>query len=287
MTVKLTQAQEVEAFRLMKNGGPDGERAREQFVFCNQRLVSSRAKRFRDKGLTWEELMAAGNVGLLQAMNRFDSSRRYKFSTFAVPWIDGEIKQAFASTKKQKHSDGAIAQSEACVPLVFEQSEEEVVEETPSEEVVHDPLFDWGDSSPTADAQEVEILNSQADKGEGISLKEAVSEGATPSTGCAEFGNLRGEDSSDVSRGMDAITDRIPNLPVDGGLIEEAIQRLEARQAQVVAMHFGLLGHKQHTFAEIGQALGVSTQRAEAIQRAAFTRLREDPELVEMLSEIQ
>src|SRR5215472_9686732 len=102
---KLTREQEAAAFQLIRKGGAEGELAREQFIALNQALVGHIAKRYRVRGLSWAELISAGNVGLLQAVDRFDPSTGHKFSTLAVSWIEGEIKQAFSFAKRQKIAD--------------------------------------------------------------------------------------------------------------------------------------------------------------------------------------
>jgi RNA polymerase sigma factor (sigma-70 family) len=297
----LTREQEAMAYHLIKSGGPDGERAKEQFVFFNQKLVGSVARRYRDKGLTWEELLSAGNVGLLQAVNRFDPSLGYKFSTFAVPWIEGEIKQLFKTTHKRKMGDRAVMQTENGVPLEFStDTQSEEVEELdrgvvnpPSEEgeeidLAHPELQDDSTLADHVDLQEAVALDMEEEGGIGLNPAEARSEGIGSSAGCAEWDNLRGEDPSSDPKPAGGVAINFAAdqstgvMGVDADLIpalEQAIQRLEPRQAQVFAMHLGLLGHNQHTVAEIGAQFGFTTQRAQAIFKSAFAQLRNDPTL--------
>lgn len=294
----LTQEQETVAFILIRQGD---EHAKEQFVYFNLPLVGFVARRYRDKGLSWEDLCDAGKMGLLQAVNRFDPSSGYRFSTFAVPWIEGEIKQLFASTKKQKESDARIRQSDGGVPLVDSASEEE--EE--SEIVDGATLENDGSSSENSDdsdleaqttledhtdLQEAVAQDAEVDGGLGLNAQQARSEGIGSVAGCAEFGaSLRGEDPLyDGKPGGGYAINFAPdwstcNASADNDhrpALEQAIQRLEdPRQKQVLAMCLGLDGHKQRTFAEIGEALGVTAQRAHAIQKQALVHLRQDPTL--------
>ena len=80
-------------------------------------------------------------------------------------------------------------------------------------------------------------------------------------------------------------------MGVDSDLIpalEEAVARLlSPRQSQVITMHLGLCGHRPHTFAQIGEVLGVAPQRAHAIQKAALSQLREDPTLELLFEQTQ
>ena len=303
--MKLTKEQEALAFQLIRKGDADSEHHLKMFVYCNQPLVSWVARDYRNKGLTWEALISAGNMGLLQAVKVFDPSRGNKFSTCAEPWIKGAITEAFKATNKQKRGDRAIMQTENGVPLVFEDDPNEVIADEPTTkntekaESLHPELQDDLTLADHMDLQEAVAQEAECDidreAGEkGYSAHEARSEGVGSSAGCAEWDNLRGEDPSsdpkpagglsinfaaDQSTGaMSVDADMIPAL-------EQAIKKLEARQAQVFAMHRGLCGYKQHTLAEIGAQFGFSAQRAQAIFKSTFTQLRNDPTL-EMLFEL-
>ncbi len=100
--IPLTQEQEAVAFRLIEKGD---EASRALFVQLNQPLVGEIASRYQEKGLTWEELLSAGNVGLLKAVEKFDYKRGFKFSTCAVPWIKGAITAVFKANKAQRKSE--------------------------------------------------------------------------------------------------------------------------------------------------------------------------------------
>jgi len=289
----LTREQEVQAFTLIRR--PDGEQAKAIFIYFNQPLVGWIAKRYLDKGLSWEELLSAGNVGLVQAVNRFDPSKGTKFSTFAVPWIAGEIKQLFASSRRQKQSDRNIRMSDggvAIVDSVPEEEESEVVDGAALENdstLSEDESEEDGSLKDTTDLQEAAAQDVEAEGGLGMNPRQARSEGIGNVAGCAEFSaSLRGEDPSyDGKPGGGYAINFAPDWSMcDTGAdeyrpaIEQAIQRLkDPRRTKVLAMHMGLLGHKQHTFAEIGQALAVTTQRAHAIQRESLMQLRNDPTL--------
>jgi RNA polymerase sigma factor (sigma-70 family) len=292
---KLTREQEVHAFTLIRR--PDGERAKEIFIYFNQPLVGWIAKRYLDKGLPWPDLLSAGNVGLLQAVNRFDPSKGTRFSTFAVPWIAGELKQLFKSTKKGRLSDRAIRATENGVPLVdvgTEEEEEEVVDGSTLDNNCA-PSEDESEEDSTlkdaSDLQEAVAQDAETESGLGMNPLQARSEGIGSIGGGAEFSaSLRGEDPHyDGKPGGGHAINFAPDysigaMSVDVNLIpalERALDKLEdPRQVMVFAMRLGLRGHKQQTsFAEIGKALGVSAQRAHDIQQQVFTTLRKDPTL--------
>jgi RNA polymerase primary sigma factor len=290
----LTREQEAVAFTLIRQGD---EPAKEQFVYFNQPLIGWVARRYLDKGLSWEELCEAGNVGLLQAVNRFDPSKGYKFSTFAVPWIEGEIKQLVASNKRQKQSDRSIRQSDGGVALVDsvpkDEEESEIVDgatlqngDSPSEEASEEP----GRSEEHVDLQEAVAQNAEVDGGLGMNPHQARAEGIGSHAGHALEVVVGSDDplTDYTAPGSGARIDFAPdwsmcNTGADNDhrpALEQSIQRLEdPRQRTVLAMSLALYGHKQHTFAEIGDALGVTAQRAHAIQKQAMVHLREDATL--------
>ena len=310
-TMKLTHEQEVQAFTFIRRGGVEGEQAKAQFVHLNQRLVGRIAKKYKDKGLTWEELLSAGNVGLLQAVNGFDHKSGYKFSTFAWPWIEGEIKQLFLSTKQQKNSDKKIRQTTNGVPLVdsVPTDEDECVDgavlendntpleetaegDTPEAVVKNDRLDEHAEH---VDLSELDTQNAEVKSEYRLTPQEARTEGIGSVAGCAEWDNLRGEDVSYDPRpsGGQAInfaSDLSTGEMTNGDLaqaLEQAINKLEdPRQRQVIAMHMGLFGYSEHTFAEIGKSLGVTTSRAESIQKQAFKHLSKDATLALLFEQL-
>jgi RNA polymerase sigma factor (sigma-70 family) len=298
MPKPLTREQVEVAFRLIEKGGPEGEEARAQFIDSNQRLVGKVASPHRDKGLSWDELLSAGNAGLLKAIAKFDPNRGLKLSTCAVPWIKGEITQAFKDAKRDKASDRNIRQTEHGVPLVFDREAEqkrtedealqniaakdlESQEESESEELVdHDDL------------QEAVEADGECG-GLGLNATQARSEGYGPSAGCPAWDKVDDEaplkdPTSDGKPGGGlainfAADQTIGAMGIDSDLIpalEEAIEHVtDQRQALILRMHLGLGGHKRHTFREIGDALDISGSRAEAIFKATFAQLRNDPTL--------
>jgi RNA polymerase sigma factor (sigma-70 family) len=295
MNSTLTREQEAVAFYLIESGD---EVARDQFVYLNQRLVGAVARRYRKLGLTWEELLSAGNVGLMIAITKFDYRRGLKFSTCAVPWIKGEITAAFEAKSGQNNSDKRICQTEYGVPLVIKEVEESdgcVVEASSIEEVeesdpLHPNLQDDATFEDHFDLKEAVALDSESDGGLGLTPQQARSEGIGSVAGCADFGNLRGDDSpTDPSPGMGgqainfAADRKTGVMGIDADLIpalEDAVKRLaDPRQAEVITLHFGLFGKEPHTLKQIGASLDISLQRVHAIQKAAYTRLREEPAL--------
>lgn len=264
MTSPLTREQERIALTLIKQGEGDSKNL---FVHCNQPLVGRVASPYRGKGLTWDDLIAAGNVGLVQAINRFEVESGNKFSTFAVPWIKGEITSAFKKLKSLNDSDRRILTTENGVPLRFD-------EETAQKIIEDDALLVVIAADVEAQNEhESEMLSDHTDGAawdtvdDESPMKDPTSEG---SAGGGYAINL----APDQSTGA---------LSVDSDLLpafEEVIERLEdPRQALVIRMYLGLGGHERHTFKQIGDVLDVSAQRVHAILQTTFTHLRNDTTL--------
>ncbi|MGB8989918.1 MAG: sigma-70 family RNA polymerase sigma factor, partial [Candidatus Sulfotelmatobacter sp.] len=157
--VVLTREQEINAFVMMESGDT---KAREMFVSLNQPLVTSIAAKHTGKGLTWEELVSAGNGGLLEAINKFDYKRGFRFSTCAVPWITGAIKRAVREHAIEARRDKGEYTEQELEALQREAVQREAEEEAES---VDDGL-----------AENCEAANHESD-GEQITPKEALADG--------------------------------------------------------------------------------------------------------------
>jgi RNA polymerase primary sigma factor len=92
VTARLTQEQEIELAKRISGGGHNAEQAEKQIIEANLRLVVKIAKRYRNQGLGLLDLFQEGNIGLIQAVKRFNYTRGYKFSTCAIFWIRRAIR---------------------------------------------------------------------------------------------------------------------------------------------------------------------------------------------------
>jgi len=91
-TLPPTAEQEKKLLKEIAEGNPD---ARYKMILSNLGLVISRANKYKNKGIYWNDLVQAGNIGLVKAVDKFNIKYENKFSTYACPWIDGEIKELF------------------------------------------------------------------------------------------------------------------------------------------------------------------------------------------------
>ncbi len=257
--VVLTREQEVNAFVLMESGDT---KAREMVVSINQPLVASIAAKHTGKGLAWEELMSAGNVGLLEAMQKFNYKRGLKFSTCAVPWITGAIKKAVREHAKEARRDkGQYTEQE----LEALQAEAEKCEA--EEEVQH-----LGDDLE----EHCEAVNSESE-GARLTPKEALADGQGSHAGNALESRGFSDDALPTSfEQQDAHPAGMLGNEWFRTQLEEALPRLhDERLRLVVEMRFGWAPfNREHTLAEIGKRLCVTPQRVAILLQDAIECLK-------------
>lgn len=285
-TKTLTQEQEAIAFETMATGGADGEKAQEMFVHLNQPLVSSIVAKYLNRirplcwddadakhisrPVSWQELMSAGNTGLLKAMQKFDYERGLKFSTYAVPWITGEIKRVqreFAINARKGKGEFTTQELEALDERLKAQAAE--VEDLERAEEIGDGL-----------QEQCEAINAEeeTDGGEKLTPATAKKDGIGTHAGHALESAVGSDDAlptfledADQSAGTVGELERY-HLPA----LNDALQQLEdARLRQIIELRFGMGGQQPHTLEEIGKVLGITLQRVHILQKQAITQLKE------------
>jgi RNA polymerase primary sigma factor len=249
---RLLDAGEERELSRLAHEGDKGARAR--LIESNLRLVISIAKKYRGRGVSFEDLIQEGNAGLIRAVERFDPALGNRFSTYATWWIRQAVTRAVAdhsrTVRLPAHVMDALfrlrrAENALGLELGRDASEEELAErlETRPEEVRR--------------LREVSqpIASTNARLGRG-----AVEEGA-------EIGDLlpderAGDDYARVEAG-----------PWEGTL-REAVKALPEREARVLEMRHGLDGSKTRTLREVSDALGISQERARQVEIKALRTIR-------------
>lgn len=234
-----------------------GQQAAGEFAAANLRLVVSVARRYQRRGLELGDLIQEGNIGLMRAVERFDPSLGFKFSTYATWWI----RQAITS---------AIARSASAVRLptgIREKAGElRAAEDRLRLELGRSPRFEEVAAEAGIPGREAELLHTASQP--PVSLSALVGEDGT------ELGQLL------------AGSEPSPELVVTDAMwsqeIGQMLGRLAPSQAKVITIHYGLDGTEPATLTQAATALGISRERARQLEARGLARLRHLPELAEL-----
>lgn len=242
---------QLENIEEVKKQIKEGKEAREYLIKANIRLVVSIAKKYRRFGSSFLDLIQAGNVGLIRAVDKFDYSLGNRFSTYATWWIRRSVLR-FLNQKertirlpnylsnrlrKVQHVTRDLSQELGRQPTLEEISE--LVEQSPEElrQLIHYSRLPISLDEPMGEDGENELLNF-------VENENAV----------------------------------VPFNSVQQTLMEEdisnALGELTEREASIIKLRFGLEGNRSHTLKELGEIFGVTRERIRQIQQKALRKLR-------------
>ena len=246
---KLLDAQEEK--ELSRRAREGDMAARRQLIECNLRLVISIAKKYRGRGVLFEDLIQEGNAGLIRAVEKFDPEMGNRFSTYATWWIRQAVTRAVADSARTVRLPAHVVDA-----LYRLRRAENSLSLELGRDATEEELADRLDVKP----QEARRLREVGQPISSIHAKMGSEDGS-------EMGELlpderSGEDYARVEVGQWEMA------------LVEAVRSLPEREAKVIQMRHGLDGSQTRTLREVSEALGISQERARQVEMKALRTIR-------------